>query len=284
MSPAQVLSTVGLIKTSRSHGFCPACRLFRADDGPREVTAPSLIALGLLVVAALAWVATIVRMRSMDGSSMSDMTMNGMAMDGMTTNTVTMGLGAFGPFLVTWTVMMAAMMLPSAMPLVVEFAQNADGRPGRRTATLLLGVTYLGVWVAFGVVAYLLYAAAGMPWSNQRLIGGAVLVLAGLYALTPVKRASEALCRERCALHGPLPFDLKRGAVVAGGRYGLSCLGCTAGLMVAMVLIGMESLAWMIVLAAIVMVYKLAPAPTQRTTLALSGAVIMLGALYAAAG
>jgi predicted metal-binding membrane protein len=195
-----------------------------------------------------------------------------------------MGLGSFGPFAASWAVMMAAMMLPSAIPLVFEFAQRTERRRGWRAATALLGATYLGVWLAFGVVCYMLYNAVGMPWPNQGLVGGAALVIAGLYALTPVKRASEGLCRERCALHGPLPFNVMRSGVVAGARYGVSCLGCSAGLMVTMVLIGMANLVWMIVLAALVLVYKLAPAPTPRTMVASSGALVALGALYAVAG
>jgi predicted metal-binding membrane protein len=176
------------------------------------------------------------------------------------------------------------MMLPSAIPLVFEFAQNSERRRGWQAATALLGATYLGVWLAFGVVCYMLYNAVGMPWPNQGLIGGAALVIAGLYALTPVKRASEGLCRERCALHGPLPFNLMRSAVVAGARYGLSCLGCSAGLMVAMVLIGMANLVWMIVLAAVVLVYKVAPAPTPRLMVASSGVLVAFGVLYTVAG
>jgi predicted metal-binding membrane protein len=259
-----MLSTVGLIRTSRRRGFCPACRLFQTGDGPQEIAAPALIALAFLIVAALAWALTIVRMSSMDDMAM--------------------GLGSFGSFVATWAAMMAAMMLPSATPLVFEFAQTTERRRGWQAATALLGATYLGVWVAFGIVCYMLYNAVGMPWPNQGLIGGAALVIAGLYALTPVKRASEALCRERCALHGPLPFNLMRSAVVAGARYGLSCLGCSAGLMVAMVLIGLANLVWMIVLAAIVLVYKVAPAPTPRLMVASSGLLIAFGVLYAVAG
>jgi predicted metal-binding membrane protein len=264
MLPAQVLSAVGLIKTSRRRGFCPACRLLQTGDGPQEIAAPALIALAFLIVAALAWAWTIVRLSSMDDMAM--------------------GLGSFGPFAASWAVMMAAMMLPSAMPFVFEFAQNTERRRGWQAATALLGTTYLGVWLAFGVVCYMLYNAVGMPWPNQGLIGGAALVIAGLYALTPVKRASEALCRERCALHGPLPFNVMRSAVVAGARYGLSCLGCSAGLMVAMVLIGMANLAWMIVLAAVVLVYKVAPAPTPRALVASSGVLVACGVFYAVAG
>jgi predicted metal-binding membrane protein len=264
MSHAQMLAAVGLIRTSRRRGFCPACRLFRTGDGPQEIAAPALVALAFLIVAATAWPLTIAQSRSMDD--------------------MTMGLGSMGPFVAGWTVMMAAMMLPSATPLVFEFARNAEGRRGWQAATALLGVTYLGAWLAFGVVCYALYNAVGMPWPNQGLAGGAALVIAGLYALTPVKRASEAWCRELCALHGPLPFNLMRSAIVVGARYGVSCLGCSAGLMIAMVLIGMSNLVWMIALAAVVLAYKVAPAPTQRSMVALSVALVALGVLYAAAG
>ncbi len=261
MSLAQMLSAVGLIRVSRRRGFCPACRLFQTGDAPQEIAAPAVIALACVIVAALAWAWTIGQSRSMDG--------------------MTAGPGSIGPFVASWIVMMAAMMLPSATPVVFEFARNAEGRRGWVAATVLLGVTYLGLWLAFGVASYALYNAVGMPWPNQGLMGGAALVIAGLYALTPVKRASEARCRELCALHGLLPFNLMRSAVVVGVRYGLSCLGCSAGLMLAMVLIGMSSLIWMTVLAAVVLVYKLAPAPTPRWMLALSVSMVALGVLYA---
>jgi predicted metal-binding membrane protein len=262
MSHAQLLSAVGLIRTSRRGGFCPACRLFQSGDDPQAIALPALIALGFLIVAALAWAVTIARLSSMDDMSM--------------------GLGSIESFVAAWTVMMAAMMLPSALPLVFEFARNTEGRRGWQSATALLGVTYLGVWLAFGVACYALYNALGMPWANQGLVGGAALVIAGLYALTPLKRATEAWCRELCALHAPLPFNLMRSAVVAGVRYGLSCLGCSAGLMVAMVLIGVSNLAWMVVLTAVILTYKLAPAPTPRWTWTLAAGVVVLGVVYSA--
>jgi predicted metal-binding membrane protein len=261
MAHADRLSAIGLIRTSRRRGFCPACRLFLSGDAPQEIAPPAMLALIFLIVAALAWGITIARMNSMDD--------------------MTMGPGAFGPFIVAWMVMMVAMMIPSATPLVFDFARTAEGRRGWRTATAVLGATYLGVWLAFGVACYVLYTMLGMPWPNQGLIGGGVLVLAGLYALTPIKRASEARCRELCALHGPLPFNLMRSAVVAGGRYGLSCLGCSAGLMVAMMLIGLSSLIWMIALTGLILISKLAPAPTRGWLVALSLALVALGVVYA---
>jgi predicted metal-binding membrane protein len=261
MSHVEVLSAVGLIRTSRRRGFCPACRLFQSGDTPKEIAAPGLLALASLAVAAMAWVVTIGQSTAMDD--------------------VAVGLGTIGGFVAGWALMTVAMMLPTATPLVFEFARNAEGRRRWVAATTVLLLTYLGVWLAFGVAAYVLYNAVGMPWPNQRLVGGAALGVAGLYALTPLKRANEAHCRELCALHGPLPFNLLRSAVVAGARYGLSCLGCSAALMLAVVLIGMNDLVWMLVVAAVIAAYKLAPAPTPGTTLALPVVVVALGILYA---
>jgi predicted metal-binding membrane protein len=260
MSHAQVLAAVGLIRPSRRGGFCPACRLFQTADGPQEISAPALIALVSLIVAVGAWALVIARMSSMDDMSM--------------------GLGSIDAFAVGWTIMMAAMMLPSATPLVFEFARHAERRRGWRVATAVLAATYLGVWLVFGLVCYVAYVALGMPWSQQSVIGGIALVVAGLYALTPLKRASEARCRELCALHGPLPFNLMRSAVVAGGRYALSCLGCTAGLMLAMLLIGTSSLVWMIAFTVVIFMYKLAPVANVRWSWILAAAVMCLGVLY----
>jgi predicted metal-binding membrane protein len=262
MSHAQMLTAVGLIRTSRRRGFCPACRLFQSGDGPSEISAPALITLAFLVLAAAAWAVTIARMSSMDD--------------------MRMGLGPISTFAAGWIVMMAAMMLPSATPLVFEFARNAERRRGWQVATVLLGTTYLGVWLVFGIACYAVYTGLGMPWPNQVVVGGAALVVAGLYALTPIKRASEARCRELCALHGPLPFNVMRSAIIAGGRYGLSCLGCSAGLMVTMLLIATPNVLWMIVFTALLCTYKLAPAASFRWSLALSAAVVGLGILYAA--
>jgi predicted metal-binding membrane protein len=197
-------------------------------------------------------------------------------MDGMD-----MGLGPIESFAATWVVMMAAMMLPSAIPLVLEFARTAERRAGWQLATGVLAVAYLGVWLLFGVVCHAIYTALGMPWPNQATVVALALGLAGLYSLSPLKRASQARCRELCALHGPLPFNLIRSAAVSGVRYGLSCIGCSAALMVAMVLLGMSSLWWAVVFGVIVLFYKWAPPLRMRYELALSAALVALGVVYA---
>jgi len=270
-SLTEVLAAGGLIRPVRSRGFCPACQGWLPDPGEaahrarREVDPAALTALVVLVLAALAWILTIVQSGSMAASGSADMAM---------------GLGSLQSFAATWLVMMAAMMLPTALPLIYEFAHDSEGRPGWQIATAALGVAYLSVWLVFGLLCYAVYRALNMPWPDQRLVGGGALVLAALYALTPLKRASEARCRELCALHGPLPFNLLRSALVAGVRYGLSCLGCTAGLMVAAVLIGMTSLGWMVVISGLVLVYKLAPPLAGKYKLLASLAVAALGVVY----
>jgi predicted metal-binding membrane protein len=225
----------------------------KARDATPELAKPMVAALLVLAIAGGAWAAMVHHSHAMAGMDMS-------------------GLGAIGPFAVTWVVMMAAMMLPSAVPVVLESARTAEGRRRWPVAVGVLALTYLGVWLVFGVACYALYTAARMPWDNQATVAGLALALAGAYSLSPIKRASQARCRELCALHGPLPFNLMRSAMVAGARYGLHCLGCSAALMVAMVLIA--------ILGTVILVYKLAPPLRWRGEVVLSLALVVLGIAY----
>ena len=261
MHGGPLLAAIGLVRPVRPGGFCPACRvLLKARDARQELAKPMLAALVVLAVAGVAWAAMVHQAHAMAGMDM--------------------GLGSIESFAVTWLVMMAAMMLPSAIPVVLEFARTAEGRHGWPIATGVLALAYLGVWLLFGVLCYAVYAATGMPWPNQPVVAGAALAVAGVYSVSPIKRASQARCRELCALHGPLPFNLMRSAAVAGARYGLSCLGCTAALMVAMVLIGMSSLWWTVMLGIVVLTYKLAPPLQWRYELVLAAALVALGVAY----
>src|SRR5688572_1712381 len=140
-------------QTNQAARFCPACRLWAAapPGGPGavhvEIAPPALTALAFLAVAAIAWWLMVQQSRSMDGMAMG---------------------GSLGPFAASWTVMMAAMMLPSALPLVFEFARNAEGRRGWQTATGVLGATYLSIWLAFGIACYLVRAVVPASWFDQR--------------------------------------------------------------------------------------------------------------------
>jgi predicted metal-binding membrane protein len=262
MDGSRLLTAIGLIRQARPGGFCPACRLLmKARDAREELAKPMVAALVVLAVAGVAWAAMVHHSRAMAGMDM--------------------GLGPIEAFAATWLVMMAAMMLPSAVPVVLEFARSAERRRRWPVATAVLAITYLGVWLVFGVVCYAIYTALRMPWPNQPMVIGVALAVAGVYSLSPIKRASQARCRELCALHGPLPFNLIRSAAVAGVRYGLSCIGCSAALMVAMVLLGMSSLWWAVIFGVIVLFYKWAPPLRMRYELALSAALVALGVVYA---
>ena len=261
MVGGRLFTAFGLVTQGRPGGFCPACRLLmKARDASPELAKPALAALVVLAVAAVAWAAMVHHAHAMAGTDM--------------------GLGSIESFAITWVVMMAAMMLPSAIPVVLEFARTAARRRGWPIATGVLALTYLGVWLVFGAVCHAIYTAAGMPWPNQAMVAGWALALAGLYSVSPIKRASQARCRELCALHGPLPFNLMRSAAVAGARYGVSCLGCSAALMVAMVLIGMSSVWWAALLGLVVLVYKLAPPLPIGYELGLSAALVALGVAH----
>ena len=106
-------------------------------DARQELAKPTLAALVVLAVAGLAWAVMVQHSRSMAG------------MDGMD-----VGLGSIESFAATWVVMMAAMMLPSALPVVLEFSRTAERRRGWQVATGVLAGTYLGVWLLFGMVCY----------------------------------------------------------------------------------------------------------------------------------
>jgi predicted metal-binding membrane protein len=264
MSDSRLLLTIGLVRQARPDGFCPACRvLMKARDARHELAKPMAAALVVLAIGGAAWATMVRHSRSMAGT------------EGME-----VGLGPIESFAATWVLMIAAMMLPSAMPVIVEFVRTAEQRKGWQVATGVLAATYLGVWLIFGVMCYAIYTAARMPWPNQAVAVGLALVLAGVYSVSPIKRASQARCRELCALHGPLPFNLMKSAAVAGARYGLSCLGCSAALMVAMVLLGMSSLWWAAILAVVVLVYKFAPPLQMRHELVLSAALMALDVAY----
>jgi predicted metal-binding membrane protein len=156
----------------------------------------------------------------------------------------TMDLGP-APFLASWTAMMAAMMLPSAAPLVLLYRR---GSTPQRTAALASG--YLAVWAALGLLAYLYMQSELMvaPW----IVFGA----AGIYQLTPLKTA----CLHRCRT--PVQFLLTRfgrSSLRIGVEHGAWCAGCCWALMVVLVVAGSMGLGWALGIAAVVFVEKLAP-------------------------
>lgn len=185
------------------------------------------------------------------------------SMAGPMTGSMSMGLGLF---LVTWVVMMAAMMLPSAAPVVVGATRLAAARGARTRTGYGLTAGYLMVWALIGVAAYGLFlgfqAVVSAGDVTAARVGGAVLLSAGVFQLTPLKRVCLRHCRSPLALlahYGEALYRGQLGAFGVGVRHGGYCVGCCWAFMAVLLAAGMMSLAWMAAIAAIVLAEKVLP-------------------------
>src|SRR5579864_1035894 len=163
-------------------------------------------------------------------------------------------------FVVGWTLMVIAMMLPGSLPLINLFSRMVGGRPGRTGLVVRLIVGYLGVWAIFGGAAfrgdaYVHAAVARFPPAADatQWIGVAILLLAGVYQVTPLKDMCLTKCRSPylfLAEHwrGKSPA---RDALALGARHGLFCVGCCWTLMLLMFAVGGVNLGWMLALGAL---------------------------------
>lgn len=237
----------------------------------RAVTVAGLVALTLL-----AWL-YLVRLHG----EMADMADMGMAMEAWTAHDALMAV-------VMWAVMMIAMMLPSAAPMILMFGtlnrkRRADaGTPHVNTALFVVG--YLAMWGGFSV------AAAGAQWALQHAalmapeamtvgpqVGAAFLVMAAVYQVTPFKYACLARCQTPFGFLMTEWREGDAGAFVMGVRHGLFCLGCCWVLMALLFVGGVMNLAWVAMLAGFVLLEK---AVAHRSVSWASAAVLVAGALW----
>ena len=214
-----------------------------ASEGalPRPV-ATAIIA-ALLGCAAAAWLVTAQQAAAMAG-------MGGMAMVGA------------GLFLVTWVVMVVAMMFPAAAPMVLTHAGVVRSRGEGTVPTVAFVVGYLVVWMVAGLVPLgliqLLGSSIGTPVSGWLpRIGGAVVVLAGAYQLTPLKNACLRACRSPLSFIGTNDLGVGSSAAArAGISYGVNCLGSSWALMAVLAVLGLMNLVWMAVFSAVFLLEK----------------------------
>jgi len=143
-------------------------------------------------------------------------------------------LGSFAFFIAVWAWMMAAMMLPGAAPATVRRAQARGAG-----AVPLFVASYLAVWALVGAAVYAVYRPHGPA------VAGAVAIAAGAYELTPLKRHFRRRCRETTR---------------SGLEFGLCCVGSSIGLMAVLLAVGVMSVAWMALIAVLVLAQKLLPA------------------------
>lgn len=195
-----------------------------------------------------------------------------------------------GSAVLMWSIMMVAMMLPSAIPalLIFQAAQRQTVAQGALLArTVLFATGYLLVWSGWAILAALLQGwlqarallspdlAAASP-----LVGASVLLVAGAYQFTPWKRA----CLEHC--RSPQDFLVLHwrqgpgGALAMGVHHGAFCVGCCWALMTVLFVVGIMNIAWVALLAAIVLVEKaIARGPWMSRA---SGAILVAWAAYLA--
>jgi predicted metal-binding membrane protein len=196
-------------------------------------------------------------------------------------------------FLVSWQVMIAAMMLPSSLPLVRMFAAASVGAPDRRRALGAFLGAYALVWSAFGLLAFagdaaLHAAVAASPWLERHdwAIAPAVLLLAGAFQFTPLKDACLRACRHPASFLHRHYSRGARGGFMLGARHGLFCVGCCWALMLVMFAAGAVSLIWMAVLTALMVHEKTRPTgaqtiPLTGVVLLAAGSTLLLWAAYA---
>jgi predicted metal-binding membrane protein len=207
----------------------------------------------LILLAALAWVVAGGMMEGMDTGPGGD-------------------LGSLSFYVAAWLVMMAAMMFPSISPMVRTYALVQRSRYARRglgepTAAIVAFIAgYLLIWIVFGLAAYATFKLAGaidlVPFSWDRggsYLAGGVILVSAIYQLTPLKDACLSRCR------GPLDFLTERwrdgvaGALRLGLEHGAWCVGCCWALMAALFALGVMSIAWMTLIAALIAAEKLLP-------------------------
>jgi predicted metal-binding membrane protein len=172
-----------------------------------------------------------------------------------------LGVSDAAAYVVGWGIMMAAMMLPSASPMIALYAATQRSRrPSGRLPVALFTLVYLAVWTATGVPIYL----ANVGWSHLGLGTRAaalavILVAAGLFQATPLKRACLRHCRS------PIGFLLGhwregwRGGLALGWAHAVYCLGCCWALMIVLVAAGAMGLAWVLLIGAVVAAEKMLP-------------------------
>ncbi len=200
---------------------------------PRLTSIASFVVVtGTLGIAAASWVVSVRQMRGMDMGAATD-------------------LGSLAFFMGVWMPMMAAMMLPGAIPAILRFVR-ADGRAV--VAPLFAG-SYLALWALVGLAVYAAYQPHGSSAS------GSLTIAAGIYELTPLKRNCRRLCCE---------------SVRSGFEFGLDCVGSSAGLMVMLVALGVMSVTLMAVVAAVVLAQKLLP-PSASIDVPVALTIVGLG-------
>jgi predicted metal-binding membrane protein len=235
----------------------------------RAIVTACLFALVVLAWAYLVWLA-------------ADMDMSGMDMTGSRMIPVGSGLmmpatapwqaTEFAFVFVMWAVMMVGMMTPSVAPLILIYARVARqtaSQPQPFAASGWLAGGYLSAWIAFSLVATIVqWAVERAGWltpamaSASNVLGGLILMAAGLYQWTPLKNVCLRQCQfplQFVQRHGGFRADVT-GSLVLGVRHGLYCIGCCWVLMALLFVGGVMNVLWIALITIFVLIEKVVPA------------------------
>lgn len=222
----------------------------------------ALIGAALVVLAALAWAYLLTGTPS--GSMAMPMSSGGT--DGWNLNLLNVGL-------VMWGVMMVAMMLPGATPMVMTYINVCQRRTASRTAmapTWMFLAGYLAIWTGVGgaaaLVQWVLYHNALLSSAMGNvgpLAGAALLMLAGIFQFSHLKQACLGKCQSPVGFLMTEWREGPSGAFIMGVRHGAFCAGCCWALMLLMFVGGVMNLAWMVGLACYFLTEKLVPWPRR---------------------
>jgi len=223
----------------------------------------AVVVAAILIIAAIAWAYVVYLAETGMGAGEMGMSMAMADMRSWST-------ADFGLMYVMWAVMMVAMMIPSAAPMLLMFAAVNRKRQERQAPYVPTGIFLLGyliVWAAFSLAATFgnwgLHQASllssMMGASTSGYLGGALLLLAGAFQWSPIKYS----CLKKC--HTPMGFlmtswrDGRGGALRMGLEHGAYCLGCCWAVMLLLFVLGVMNLVWIAALAAFVLAEKVAP-------------------------
>jgi predicted metal-binding membrane protein len=204
----------------------------------------------LLVLTIAAWTHVLVSPMGADDMAGMEMAMSPSVADGVA-------------YVAAWAVMMTAMMLPSALPMIGLYAATQRNAGSLASKTIRVGtfaLIYLGIWALTGIPIYFASVALGAVSARvlAYLVAG-VLVLAGFFQLSPLKQVCLRHCRS------PLGFlfghwrEGWQGGLAMGRAHAVYCLGCCWALMVVLVVAGAMGLLWVLLIAAVVAAEKLLP-------------------------
>ena len=251
----------------------------------------NLILAVLVVLTVACWAVLLWQQARLSGTQLTGTTMGASTPSGMGTSadmqqpaglSLTMGMDGL-LFMSMWVTMMVAMMFPTAAPMILTFTRVYEAKRQRGQSfvpTWVFVSAYMIIWAGFGLLGYA--AALGLdalarqvPWlaENGTRIGAALLVLAGLYQLSPLKTVCLSKCRT------PLAFVLNswrdgyRGSFLMGLEHGLYCLGCCWLLFVILFPLGIMNVAAMALITLLIFAEKSLPWNPRITQI--SGLVLL---------